>query len=248
MRAWIAANTTSTKSGCATAPCPRSNLADVDTATTFLGKRLSFPLLISCMTGGDHTLVRRINRNLAEAAEACGVAMGVGSQRVMFKSPKARASFALRPLRAHRGAAGQPGRGAAQPRLRVSECRAAVDVLQADALVLHLNPLQEAVQPEGDTELRRPGRKNRRGGARPAPAGHPEGSGSRAFPGGRRAAAPRRAHLRRGRQRRHLVEPHRAPSPERRPPPRSGPAVPGLGPAHPTGAVGTARSPPSGLP
>ncbi len=130
---------------------PEVNLEAVDTSTTFLGKKLAFPLLISCMTGGDHALVRRINRNLAEAAEACGVAMGVGSQRVMFQHPKARASFALRAhaptalLFANLGAV-QLNHG-----FGIEECRAAVEVLGADALVLHLNPLQEAVQPEGDT-------------------------------------------------------------------------------------------------
>lgn len=130
---------------------PELNLEEVDTSTTFLGRKLSFPLLISCMTGGDHSLVRRINRHLAEAAEACGVAMGVGSQRVMFKTSKARESFALRRqaptalLFANLGAV-QLNHG-----FGLQECRAAVEVLEADALVLHLNPLQEAVQPEGDT-------------------------------------------------------------------------------------------------
>lgn len=133
---------------------PELDLDEVDTATTFMGKKLAFPLLISCMTGGDDDLVRTINRNLAEAAERCGVAMGVGSQRVMFDSPKARASFALRKhaptalLFANLGAV-QLNKG-----FTIAQCRAAVDVLDADALCLHLNPLQEAVQPEGDTQFR----------------------------------------------------------------------------------------------
>ncbi len=133
---------------------PEIALDEVDPSTTFLGKKLSFPLLISSMTGGDHELVRRVNRNLAEAAEECGVAMGVGSQRVMFTHPDARASFALREhaptalLFANLGAVQlNLGFGADQ-------CREAVDVLGADALYLHLNPLQEAVQPEGDTDFR----------------------------------------------------------------------------------------------
>jgi isopentenyl-diphosphate delta-isomerase len=129
---------------------PEIDLAEVDTATTFLGKKLSFPLLISCMTGGDHTLVRRINRNLAEAAEAAGSPWG-WARSASCSKPEGARELRAAPARAHRAAAGQPGRGATQPRLRVAECRAAVDVLQADALVLHLNPLQEAVQPEGDT-------------------------------------------------------------------------------------------------
>lgn len=130
---------------------PELNLEEVDTSTTFLGKRLAFPLLISCMTGGDHALVRRINRHLAEAAEHCGVAMGVGSQRVMFNTPKARESFALRKHAPTALLFGNLGAVQLNHGFGLRECRAAVDVLEADALVLHLNPLQEAVQPEGDT-------------------------------------------------------------------------------------------------
>lgn len=132
---------------------PELNLANIDPATGFLGKRLSFPLLISSMTGGDHALVRKINRNLALAAEAEQVALGVGSQRVMFTNPKARASFALRPfapttlLFANLGAV-QLNHG-----FGLDECREAVATVGADGLYLHLNPLQEAVQPEGDTNF-----------------------------------------------------------------------------------------------
>lgn len=130
---------------------PEINLDDVDPSVTFLGKKLSFPLLISSMTGGDDARIRTINRNLALAAEHCRVAMGVGSQRVMFTHPEARESFALRQhapstlLFANLGAV-QLNKG-----FGLHECRTAVEVLQADALYLHLNPLQEAVQPEGDT-------------------------------------------------------------------------------------------------
>ena len=132
---------------------PEVNLEEVDTSTTFLGKTLSFPLLISCMTGGDHTTVRRINRNLAEAAERCGVAMGVGSQRVMFKNAKARDSFALRKFAPTALLFSNLGAVQLNHGFGLAECRAAVEVLEADALVLHLNPLQEAVQPEGDTQF-----------------------------------------------------------------------------------------------
>ncbi|BBL72174.1 type 2 isopentenyl-diphosphate Delta-isomerase [Methylogaea oryzae] len=127
---------------------------DVDTTTEFLGKKLSFPLLISAMTGGDHVLLERINANLAAAAEAAGVAMGVGSQRVMFGSPAAERTFALRShapsavLLANLGAV-QLNYG-----FGLDQCRRAVEVLGADALCLHLNPLQELAQPEGDTDFR----------------------------------------------------------------------------------------------
>lgn len=132
---------------------PEVNLRDIDPSLRFMGKRLSFPLLISSMTGGDHELVRTINHNLARAAEATGVAMGVGSQRVMFLNQSARESFALR--EAAPGALLFANLGAVQLNygFTLETCQAAVDVLGADALYFHLNPLQEAVQPEGDTDF-----------------------------------------------------------------------------------------------
>lgn len=132
---------------------PEISLEQVDSSTSFLGKRLAFPLLISSMTGGDHDLVRHINRNLARAAELCGVALGVGSQRVMFTHPQARSSFELRPhaptalLFANLGAV-QLNYG-----FGIQQCAEAVETVGADALCLHLNPLQEAIQPEGNTHF-----------------------------------------------------------------------------------------------
>lgn len=75
---------------------PEINLHDVDPSIEVMGKRLSFPLLISSMTGGDDVLVAKVNQHLAEAAQITGVAMGVGSQRVMLEDTKAQASFDLR--------------------------------------------------------------------------------------------------------------------------------------------------------
>lgn len=132
---------------------PEIDLAQVDPSVTFMGKKLAFPLLISSMTGGHHDMVRRINKNLAIAAEETGVAMGVGSQRVMFDNPDARKSFEIRQyapsilLFANLGAV-QLNYG-----FDISHCREAVAVAGADGLYLHLNPLQEAVQPEGDTNF-----------------------------------------------------------------------------------------------
>lgn len=134
---------------------PQLDWDEVDPSVTFLGKRLSFPLLISCMTGGDHDQLRAVNRNLAVAAQREGVAVGVGSQRVMFTQARARQSFALRqfaptvPLLANLGAI-QLNNG-----MDVAACAEAIRVVEADALCLHLNPLQEAVQPEGDTNFGR---------------------------------------------------------------------------------------------
>ena len=133
---------------------PNLNLKDVDTGTTFMGKKLSCPLLISCMTGGDHELARKINTNLALAAEATGVAMGVGSQRIMFSNPGARASFELRKFAPNTLLLANLGAVQLNHGFTTDMCKEAAQVLEADALVLHLNPLQEAVQPEGDTDFR----------------------------------------------------------------------------------------------
>ena len=132
---------------------PQLDLRKVDPSVAFMGRRLSFPLLLSSMTGGEAARLTAINRNLATAAQATGVAMGVGSQRVMFTHPASRESFALRRhapdalLFANLGAV-QLNHGFGR-----DQCLAAIEAVGADALILHLNPLQEAVQPEGDTDF-----------------------------------------------------------------------------------------------
>lgn len=127
---------------------PELDFDEIDTSVVFLGRRLQAPLLISCMTGGTAE-ARRINRNLARAAEAAGVAMGVGSQRAALEDPSLAETFCVRdlapdvPLLANLGAV-QLNYG-----FGPDECRRAVEMLDADALVLHVNALQEAIQPEG---------------------------------------------------------------------------------------------------
>jgi isopentenyl-diphosphate delta-isomerase len=131
---------------------PEINLAEVDTSTDLFGKTLKAPLLISSMTGGTDR-AHQINLTLAEAAEAAGIAMGVGSQRAAIEDSALAASFQIRSkaptilLFANLGAI-QLNYG-----YSVAECRQAVDMIRADALILHFNALQEAVQPEGDTKF-----------------------------------------------------------------------------------------------
>ncbi len=132
---------------------PELNLAEVDPSTRFLGKELAFPLLISSMTGGADPEIIRINKNLAEAAEAEGVALAVGSQRVFFSDAAARESFELRKLAPNTVLLGNLGAVQLNYDMGFADCEAAVKVLDADGLYLHLNPLQEAVQPEGDTNF-----------------------------------------------------------------------------------------------
>jgi isopentenyl-diphosphate delta-isomerase len=132
---------------------PEINLDEVDTSTEFLGKRLSAPILISSMTGGDYPELRAINRNLAMAAEATGIAMAVGSQRVLFSHPESRASFALREFAPSTLLLANLGAVQLNYGFGIEQCREAISVLQADALYFHLNPLQEAVQPEGNVNF-----------------------------------------------------------------------------------------------
>lgn len=131
---------------------PELDLAQVDTSVTWFGKRLRSPLLISSMTGGTDQ-ARRLNLTLAEAAQTAGIAMGLGSQRAAIENPALAPTFQVRSvapdvlLFANLGAV-QLNYGYA-----VDQCRRAVDMLEADALILHFNALQEAVQPEGDTNF-----------------------------------------------------------------------------------------------
>ncbi len=134
------------------AALPEIDYADIDVSTTFLGRALRAPLLISCMTGGTAEAAR-INRNLARAAEVSGIALGVGSQRKAIEEPLLADSFRVRaeapsvPILANLGAV-QLNYG-----FGIDECRAAVEMIEADALVFHLNPLQEAIQPEGQCDF-----------------------------------------------------------------------------------------------
>lgn len=131
---------------------PEIDLDAIDVSVEFLGKRLAAPLLLSCMTGGTET-AGRINRNLAAGAQETGVAVGVGSQRKALEDPSKADTFRVReaapsvPLLANLGAV-QLNYG-----MGVRECRQAVDMIGADALALHLNPLQEAIQPEGQGDF-----------------------------------------------------------------------------------------------
>ena len=132
---------------------PELSLADVDSSVTFMGKELAFPLVISSMTGGADAELVKINRNLALAAEAEGVGLAVGSQRILLSDDAARESFELRQYAPTCLLFGNLGAVQLNYGMGFADCEAAMQVLDADALYLHLNPLQEAGQPEGDTDF-----------------------------------------------------------------------------------------------
>ena len=131
---------------------PELALDEVDCRTTFLEKPLSLPLLISSMTGGTDE-ARRINEILATAAQTQQIAMGVGSQRAAIEQESARASFQIRKLAPDILLFANLGAVQLNYGYGIEQCRQAVNMIEADALVLHLNTLQEALQPEGDTQF-----------------------------------------------------------------------------------------------
>jgi isopentenyl-diphosphate delta-isomerase len=131
---------------------PELDLAQVDPATILLGKKLRAPLLISSMTGGTER-AREINRRLARAAQSHGMAMGVGSQRAALFHPELADTFRVRDIAPDILLLANLGAVQLNYGYDVEHCREAVEMIGADALILHLNPLQEAVQPEGNVNF-----------------------------------------------------------------------------------------------
>ncbi len=138
---------------------PELDLERVDPSLSLFGRRLAAPILISSMTGGTEE-AGEINQRLAEAAQQAGVAMGVGSQRAALENPRETPTFSITRkvapgilLFANLGAV-QLNNG-----YGIDDCRKVVDMLEANALILHLNPLQEAVQDAGDTNFEGLGKK-----------------------------------------------------------------------------------------
>ncbi|NJP09577.1 MAG: type 2 isopentenyl-diphosphate Delta-isomerase [Leptolyngbyaceae cyanobacterium RU_5_1] len=132
---------------------PELDLNDIDLTTSFLGKRLSAPLLISSMTGGTEQ-AKTINFRLAAAAQQYQLAMGVGSQRVAVEKPEVASTFAVRSVAPDILLFANLGAVQLNYRYGLDECCKVVDLLEADGLILHLNPLQECVQTRGDTNFR----------------------------------------------------------------------------------------------
>jgi len=129
---------------------PDLDLAQLDTTQTLFGKRLRAPLLVSSMTGGAAE-AERINRNLAAAAQACGIAMGLGSQRAAIADASLARTYQVRAVAPDILLFANLGAIQLNYGYGLDECRRAVEMVDADALILHLNPLQEAVQDHGNT-------------------------------------------------------------------------------------------------
>lgn len=132
---------------------PELDMAEIDLSCQLFGKKMRAPLLISCMTGGTGSAAT-INRNLAIAAEMAGIALGVGSQRKAIERPETSATFHVREVAPSVPLLGNLGAVQLNYGFGLDEFRRALTMIDADALALHLNPLQEAIQPEGQTNFK----------------------------------------------------------------------------------------------
>lgn len=131
---------------------PELDLAEVDLAIQVFGKQLKSPILISSMTGGTDE-AGQINQALAEAAQETGIAIGLGSQRAAIEDPKLETTFRVRNVAPDILLFANVGAVQLNYGYGLNHLQRAVDMAEADALMLHLNAVQEAVQPEGDTNF-----------------------------------------------------------------------------------------------
>lgn len=131
---------------------PEMDFKEIDLSLNLFGKRLEAPLIISSMTGGIEPAAK-INRNLARAAQKMGVAMGVGSLRPAIDDPSLTRTYQVREVAPDILLFANLGAVQLNYGYGVEECRRAVEMIEADGLILHLNPLQECLQEEGNTDF-----------------------------------------------------------------------------------------------
>ncbi|MEM3555889.1 MAG: type 2 isopentenyl-diphosphate Delta-isomerase [Candidatus Micrarchaeia archaeon] len=131
---------------------PELNLDEVDVSCEFFGKKLSAPIIIEPITGGSHE-AKKINKTLAAAAESSGVALGLGSQRAMIEKPSLANTYCVRDVAPNIPLIGNIGITQLLEH-DVNRIADAVEKVEADALFVHLNPLQEVVQPEGNKKFK----------------------------------------------------------------------------------------------
>ncbi|MBU0591494.1 type 2 isopentenyl-diphosphate Delta-isomerase [Candidatus Micrarchaeota archaeon] len=130
---------------------PEMSLEAVNLSTTFFGKSLKFPVIVTAMTGG-YKDAKAINRKLAACAQKCGFGLGLGSQRAMIENPTLTSTYVVRdaapdvPIISNIGAF-------QLKRYSIDQLESLVSSVKADGLAIHLNPLQEIVQMEGDTDF-----------------------------------------------------------------------------------------------
>ncbi|MFH1705481.1 MAG: type 2 isopentenyl-diphosphate Delta-isomerase [Patescibacteria group bacterium] len=131
---------------------PEIDFRKIDTSTEFLGKKLLAPIMISSMTGGTPE-GGRINQNLAKAAQKTKIALALGSQRIAIESPRLASTFKVRKYAKDIVILANIGAVQLNYGFGLKECQRAIKMIGADGIIFHLNPLQEAIQTEGDKNL-----------------------------------------------------------------------------------------------
>ena len=131
---------------------PEVSRANIDLSTTVFGRTLQAPLMIGAMTGGTKK-AGEINKILAKAAQHCGIAMALGSQRKMIESPETTATFEVRDVAPDILLMGNVGAVQLNYGVTAADVQQLISAVGADIFALHINPLQEAIQPEGDTDF-----------------------------------------------------------------------------------------------
>jgi isopentenyl-diphosphate delta-isomerase len=135
---------------------PELSLEEIDTSTVFFGNHLDAPLLVSSMTGG-YSDALAINRDLAIAAQEFGIAMAVGSARQAMEDKTEHPSYSVARKENPDGLlftnVGAAEIASLHREKKIDKLKVIVDLVQADGLIVHLNPLQELLQPEGNTNF-----------------------------------------------------------------------------------------------
>ena len=130
---------------------PELSMGEIDLSTEFLGKKFAFPFMVSGMTGGAQ-VAKKVNLDVARACQETGIGMGLGSMRAMLKQPSLAETYYVRDVAPDIFLAGNIG-AAQLKEFSCEDVNAALESLGADALAIHLNAAQEAVQPEGDADF-----------------------------------------------------------------------------------------------
>jgi isopentenyl-diphosphate delta-isomerase len=133
---------------------PEVNKAKINLSTTFLGKKFSAPIIVGAMTGGTEQAIQ-INSSIAQAVENLGLGMGVGSQRAAIENQKLEETYAItRKMAPNAFLIANIGGVQLVHGYGLKEVKKVVEMIDADAVAVHLNALQEAVQPEGQTNFK----------------------------------------------------------------------------------------------
>ena len=131
---------------------PEISLEEVDCSTEFLGKKFSAPLMVSAITGGTRC-AEKINKDIAEACQKLGIGMGLGSQRAMIEKPELKGTYFVRDVAPDIFLAGNIGASQLKD-YSIGQLEKALEEVEADALAIHLNAAQEAIQPDGTPDFR----------------------------------------------------------------------------------------------